>query len=221
MFKIFAAAYYFMKKTIIAPLGGELDALFVGIHEFPTEKVILIPAAGSAKQAQNAREELAKFRIPVESEELEEHTLEAMFEAIRHIKNKENSEIAINLGCASKPMGLAATAAAFVNGIGAFDVVDDRVITLPVLKFSYYDVLSDKKMKMLKTLYSEGSFDSLENLSKKISIGPSLINYHIYGNNKNPGLKELGLVEISRGDGKVKIALSTMGKLLLKEKKKK
>lgn len=209
-----------MKTIIIAPLGGKSDTLFVGIREFPTEKVILIPEEGKLKEADKVKEELEKFKIPVEIEELKDATLESMFEVINHIRAKEKGkQLAINLGPASKMMSCSAVAASFVNGIKAFDVVDENIIPLPVLKFSYYDMLSDKKMRILNLLNETESLASLEILSKKVGLGPSLINYHIYGNEKNPGLKELGLVEMSREEGKVKISLTTMGRLLLKEKK--
>ena len=52
-------------------------------------------------------------------------------------------------------------------------------------------MLSDKKMRILNLINEIKSFDSLELLSKKVGLGPSLINYHIYGNEKNPGLYPL------------------------------
>jgi len=208
-----------MKTTMIVPLGGKTETIFIGIREFPTEKIILIPQPGELKEVEKVKEELSKFKIPIEVEELKDSKLESMFEVINHIRKKEKGkQLAINLGPASKMMSCGATAAAFVNGIKAFDVPGDYILPLPILKFSYYDMLSDKKMRILSLLAKENSFKSLELLSRKVGLGPSLINYHIYGNEKNPGLKELGLVEISREDGKVKISLTTMGKLLLKDK---
>lgn len=208
-----------MKTIMIAPLGGRTETIFIGIREFPTEKVILIPEDGKLKDVEKIKADLEKFKIPVEVEELKDSKLESMFEVINHIRKKEKGkQLAINLGPASKMMSCGATAAAFVNGIKAFDVPDDEIVPLPVLKFSYYDMLSDKKMRVLTLLYEKGALDSLELLSKKVGLGPSLINYHIYGNEKNPGLKELGLVDISRENGKVKISLTTMGRLLLKDK---
>ena len=207
-----------MKTIMIAPLGGRTETIFIGIREFPTEKVILIPEAGKLREVEKIKADLEKFKIPVEVEELKDSKLESMFEVINHIRKREKGkEISINLGPASKMMSCGATAAAFVNGIKAFDVPNDEILPLPVLKFSYYDMLSDKKMRILNLLNKE-SFDSLESLSKKVGLGPSLINYHIYGNEKNPGLKELGLTDISRENGKVKISLTTMGRLLLKDK---
>lgn len=207
-----------MKTIIIAPLGGRTETIFIGIREFPTEKVILIPEIGKLKEVDKIKADLEKFKIPVEIEELKDSKLESMFEVINYIRKKEKGkQLAINLGPASKIMSCGATAAAFVNGIKAFDVLDDEILLLPVLKFSYYDMLSDKKMRILNLLNKE-ALESLELLSKKVGLGPSLINYHIYGNDKNPGLKELGLVDISRENGKVKISLTTMGKLLLKDK---
>ena len=207
-----------MKTIMIAPLGGRTETIFIGIREFPTEKVILIPEAGKLREVEKIKADLEKFKIPVEVEELKDSKLESMFEVINHIRKREKGkEISINLGPASKMMSCGATAAAFVNGIKAFDVPNDEILPLPVLKFSYYNMLSDKKMRILNLLNKE-SFDSLESLSKKVGLRPSLINYHIYGNEKNPGLKELGLTDISRENGKVKISLTTMGRLLLKDK---
>ncbi|PIN85237.1 MAG: hypothetical protein COV47_03200 [Candidatus Diapherotrites archaeon CG11_big_fil_rev_8_21_14_0_20_37_9] len=208
-----------MKTIIIAPLGGDIDTIFVGIREFSTEKIILVPGDDRTKDISKIKEALEKFKIPIEIEPLKSMTLEAMFETVNHIRQKEKGkQLAINLGPSSKLMSCAATAAAFVNGIKAFDVTGDKITPLPVLKFSYYDMLSDKKMKIIEKLRETEAIESLEILSKKTGMGPSLVNYHIYGNEKNHGLKELGLVEITRKNGKVAIALTTMGELLLKEK---
>ena len=172
------------------------------------------------KKAGDAVKVLGKLRIPTEVMEVkDENSLESVFEVFAHIKAREKGkQIIVNLGSSTGMLGCAALSAAFVNGLKAFEIMDEKLILFPILKFSYYDMLSDKKMKLLKLLYGNDCCASLEELGKKANIGPSLVNYHVYGNEKNPGLKELGLIEIERTKGKVSLTLTTLGKLLLKQK---
>jgi hypothetical protein len=44
----------------------------------------------------------------------------------------------------------------------------------------------------------------------------SLVSYHINGNLKSDGLKQLGLVDTLEKNGRVQVQLTTMGNLLLK-----
>ena len=128
-----------MKTIMIAPLGGRAETIFIGVREFPTEKVILIPEDGKLKEVEKIKADLEKFKIPVEVEELKDSKLESMFEVINHIRKREKGkQLAINLGPASKMMSCGATAAAFVNGIKAFDVSGDEILPLPVLNTELY-----------------------------------------------------------------------------------
>ncbi|MBI5072354.1 hypothetical protein HZA99_00900, partial [Candidatus Woesearchaeota archaeon] len=110
----------------------------------------------------------------------------------------------------------AATCAAFVNGIKAFDVMGADIMMLPVLKFSYYSLLNEAKKSLLKTLlqYSDGI--ALQQLAKKAKISAPLLSYHIHGTQKVDGLKQLGLVEIEEQNGKSVIQINMLGKLLMK-----
>jgi hypothetical protein len=56
----------------------------------------------------------------------------------------------------------------------------------------------------------------LEQLSKKTGTSLPLISYHINGNIKSEGLKQLGLVDTKEEKGRVSITLSLLGKMLLK-----
>jgi len=87
---------------------------------------------------------------------------------------------------------------------------------LTVLKFSYYNILTDKKMEILKLLKKPDCCSSLEELSKKSKMSLPLISYHINGNLKSDGLKELGLVDTTEEKGRIAVKLSTLGKLLVK-----
>ena len=70
-------------------------------------------------------------------------------------------------------------------------------------------------MQILKLLYGQSTF-SLDELSKRTGMSLPLISYHINGNLKSEGLKDLGLVETTEHKGKVNISLSVLGKMLIR-----
>ncbi|MBI2145525.1 winged helix-turn-helix transcriptional regulator, partial [Candidatus Woesearchaeota archaeon] len=103
----------------------------------------------------------------------------------------------------------------FVNGLRAFGVEQDRVMLLPILKFSYYKLLTDKKLNILKLLYAKGAM-APDEIGRELRMSPPLISYHINGNNKAEGLKQLGLLEAIQEKGKIVIKLTMLGRLLVK-----
>lgn len=207
-----------MKHIIIAPVGDNINALFIGIKEFSTELVILLSPKERLNSAKYAKNELEKFQIPCQIIEIKGDIWEEMFVKIAEIKEQQkNKPILINTATGDKTSTCAATSAAFVNGLKAFSVENNQVMLLPVLKFSYYKLLTEKKLKILEILAKDSTCcSSLEELSKKTGMSLPLISYHINGNLKSEGLKELGLVDIEEQRGKIKINLSMLGKLLIK-----
>ena len=208
-----------MKNIIIAPVGDRMEDLFVGIREFPTERVILVADPSKIGEAEKSKQELDKFKIPTQIKKLnsEGHIWEKTFEAISEIKRIEkDNPLLINVSTGDRDTRCAATSAAFVNGIKAFAVDGNQAMLLPVLKFSYYKILTDKKLEILKVINENDCCASLEQLSKKTKMSLPLISYHINGALKSEGLKELGLVETVEKKGKVEITLSLMGRLLIK-----
>ena len=205
------------KKVVIAPVGDNMDDLYVGIKEFPTERVILITPEDKIDEAKKVQEELKKFKIPVQIAEIKGNVWEAMFQKIAEIKAIEkDKDIIINTATGDKVSTCAATSAAFVNGLKAMSVTDGMAMMLPVLKFSYYNMLTDKKMAILKLLKKPDCCSSLEELSKKTKMSLPLISYHINGNLKSEGLKDMGLVDTEEEKGKIAVKLSTLGRLLIK-----
>ena len=88
---------------------------------------------------------------------------------------------------------------------------------LPILKFNYYKLLTDRKMAILQMLFDEPACcSSLEKLSKKLKMSLPLVSYHINGSRKSEGLKEMGLIETLDKKGRTEIGLSVMGKLLVR-----
>jgi len=208
-----------MKHIVIAPVGDHMEDLFVGIREFPTERIILIADQSRKEDAEKARLDLEKFKIPSQIKMLksEGHIWEKTFEAISEISRIEkDNPLLINVSTGDRNTRCAATSAAFVNGLKAFSVEDSEAMLLPILKFSYYKILTDKKLEILKTVNNKDCCASLEELSKKTGMSLPLISYHINGTLKSEGLKELGLVETIERKGRVEINLSMMGRLLIK-----
>lgn len=123
----------------------------------------------------------------------------------------------INISSGDPSMQCAATSAAFVNGIKAFAVENGEPMLLPVLKFSYYTQLTEKKMHILRLLYDDPTgYMDLEQVSRKLKMSLPLLSYHLNGNLKSEGLREHGLVETTETKGKIAVSLTMLGKLLIK-----
>lgn len=210
-----------MGKVIVAPVGEHIDALFQGLKEFPTERIILITPEDKVDLAEDAKKQLEKFKMQVTIKTIkaegESGIWEEMFETISKIrKNEPEADLLVNVTTGDTTTNCAATSAAFVNGLKAFSVGEKGVMLLPVLKFSYYKLLTDKKMEILKVLNQPGCCLSLEELSKRAKMSLPLTSYHVNGTLKSEGLKELGLVDTTERNGRIEIHLSMLGRLLIK-----
>ncbi|HLC96817.1 MAG TPA: winged helix-turn-helix domain-containing protein [Candidatus Nanoarchaeia archaeon] len=208
-----------MKYVLIAPCGDDLGPLFIGLREFPTEKIYLLCPEGREAAAEKAKKELDRFKIPVYVKILKGNVWEATFKAVAEIKNIEkDKELIVNVSAGdAHSCRCAACSASFVNGLRAFEIENNELQLLPILKFSYYKVIQDKKMDILSVLFKDRTCcASLEELSKKTKMSLPLISYHINGNLKSEGLKQLGLVETKEEKGRVSVTLTTMGRLLVK-----
>ena len=206
------------KKIMVGAVGENSQAIFLGIREFPTEKVVLIAEKNQEAEASKLQEDLKKIQIPSRVEYIGKPLWEEMFRVLSDIKKvEENQDILINVSSGTQVESCALTSAAFVNGLKAIAVEKNEVVLLPVLKFSYYKILTNKKMDILKYIYNDAECcASLEELSKKTNMSLPLVSYHINGNLKSEGLKELGLVETMESNGRVGIGLTTMGRMLIK-----
>ena len=205
-----------VKNIIVAPVGDNMDALFVGLREFPTEKVILITPEDRINEAENTIRDLDRFKIPVHMIKIKGNLWEEMFKKIAEIsKGGKEKNIIVNTATGDRMTTCAATSAAFVNGVKAFSVQNGMTMLLPVLKFSYYKMITDKKMEILGELKKPDCCVSLNELSKKTKMSLPLISYHINGNLKSEGLKEMGLIDVKEQKGRMEIGLSTLGRMLM------
>jgi DNA-binding transcriptional ArsR family regulator len=205
-----------MAYTLVAPVGEDLENLYVGIREFPIRKVVLLTPEEKRAMAEESRRDLERLRIPVEIVYIRGNLFEEIFRAIGEIRREVGEEgLLVNVATGDKISGCAALSAAFVNGLKAFGVVKGDPMLLPVLKFSYYRLISDKKMRILKVLQERGP-STLEEVISAVGMSPSLVSYHVHGSQKSEGLLKLGLVRFSEEGGKKRVGLTTLGVLLVR-----
>lgn len=201
----------------VAPVGDNLDALFVGIREFPTKKIVLLAPGEKMTDARALEERLKPFRLPVTIIELRGNMIEAMFDVLASLKKSEGNDesIVVNVATGDRMSTCAALSASYVNGVKAFSVVEDKILMLPILKFSFSKMIAEKKLEILRAL-SDGLL-SFEELSKRVKVSSPLLSYHLNGDRETDGLIEIGLVEYLEEEKKgKKVSLSTMGRLFFK-----
>lgn len=129
----------------------------------------------------------------------------------------------MNVSCGDKLINCAALYAAYLNGIKTFtsDHNQSELVFLPVLRYNYGELLSDIKIKILKSINSKGGFvSSMEELEEISGHRKAPLSYHIQGGKENVGLVQLGLVEIVKNvEGKTVISITKLGKLIIKGRK--
>jgi DNA-binding transcriptional ArsR family regulator len=201
----------------VAPVGDNLDAIFVGIREFPTKKIVLLAPTDKMADASALEEKLKPFRVPVTIIQIKGNMIETMFDVLASLKKSEGDDdsIIVNVATGDRMSTCAALSASYVNGVKAFSVMEDKILALPFLKFSFNKMIAEKKLEILRSL-ADGAL-SFEELSKKVKVSSPLLSYHLNGDRETEGLIEIGLVEYLNGEEKgKKIALSSMGRLFFK-----
>ncbi|HLC72744.1 MAG TPA: hypothetical protein VJH37_04120 [Candidatus Nanoarchaeia archaeon] len=205
-----------MSFTVIAPLYEHSKAIYIGIKEFPTNKLSLLCPLRKKRASEKIRRDLQKFRIPVDIHFIRGPLWEELFRLISFLSKDKQQDILVNVGAGDRTSRCAALSAAFVNGLKTFDVVDDTTMMLPVLKFSYYHLLTKKKLLLLRHLLAAEDYTLFfEDLGKKAKMGSSLLSYHLHGTYKTEGLEQLGLISLKKQQDRLIIHLTTLGKLLI------
>lgn len=200
-------------------LGPDPEPVIQGIRQVGAQQVTFIGAADQRATYEKVRDAMAGESVKTEFVAIEGDALLATIRTIQRITGEAGDafdDVLVNLGSADRGMTCAGLSAAFVAGVKAFDVVDGEVLFLPVLKFSFRDVVSDAKIGILQALEElGGSTDRLKTLARSAGLQDSLVSYHIRGGREGRGLEDLGLVDVSRGTrGALTIELTPMGELL-------
>lgn len=210
-----------LKTLQIALLGGNEDAVLVGLRNFPAHRLTLISLSDFIDQANRLAQKLGEtLKLDVDVVQIKDPGILTMLDAVGQILRNESEnfqDFLINVGSASKHVTCAGVTAAFVHGIKAFDVMGDQPVVLPVMKFSYTQAVTEPKMEILRAIErSGGDVESLVRLSVLSNYGKPLLSYHINGSEESRGLEDLGLVEVERGKrGRLRVKLTALGRVLL------
>jgi len=206
-----------LKYNIVAPVGDNLESIFAAVREFPTEGVYLISNGKRKDKITDFRAVADRLKIAVRVLELKGNLLEGMFKIFAQIKSAVNEDsLLVDVSSGDNLDNCAALSASYVNGLKAFAVIDDRLMTLPVLKFSYYRILPERKLAILRFLKNQPDCcSSLEDLAQRTGMSLPLCSYHINGTAKVEGLVTQGLVEIHVGPrGRAQVMLTEMGRMI-------
>jgi len=214
-----------MKTLQIATFGSDgQDGIALGIRSFSVHKLALICFNSDKNRAEDfAKKIKSVLGVPititiVTKDNVVRDTMESGNE-ILNLHAKEFEQVLLNVSSGDKLIGCAALSAAFINGIQAFGMDDTHTVPLlmPVLKLSYNEIISEAKIKILKSINTAGGvIQSLEQLEQISGYGKPLLSYHVQGAKDSKGLADLGLVQVEKGDrGKISARLTTLGKLLV------
>ena len=214
-----------MKTLQIATFGSDgQDGIALGIRSFSVHKLALICFDSDKNRAEDfAKKIKSVLGIPititiVTKENVVRDTMESVND-ILNLHAKEYDQVLLNVSSGDKLIGCAALSAAFINGIQAFGMDDTHTVPLlmPVLKLSYNEIISEAKIKILKSINTAGGVvESLDQLEQISGYGKPLLSYHVQGAKDSKGLADLGLVEVEKGDrGKISAKLTTLGQLLV------
>ena len=208
-----------MKNVVIGIVGNDGDVsemLFKGFKKFYPDKIELLIKENATSNAKKIIKNLEQFGIEINTSKVsKEAHLEEIFLSIKQIaENYSSHKLVINVETDYETSCLALSSA-FVNGIQAIGILNDKIIAYPIMKFSYYNAINEKKLELLKIINKKQTINSMEQLSKLAKMSLPLIAYHLKGNKDSQGLIEMNLVETDRVDGKLQISLTDLGKLIV------
>lgn len=194
-----------------------MESIYTTVREFPTEKIYMLSTGKHREKLDELRAVADKLKIEVQVIDIKGGLLEGMFKTFAQMKTAVNQDsLLVNVSSGDNLENCAALSASYVNGLKAMAVMDDKLIMLPILKFSYYRLLPERKLAILKFLMNQPDCcSSLEDLAEKTKMSLPLVSYHVNGNSKAEGLITMGLVETHLGPrGKTQVLLSELGKLI-------
>ena len=206
-----------MKYNVVAPLGEGLESIYSVVREFPTEKIYLLSRGKHRDKIDELKAVADKLKISVQVIDIKGGLLEGMFKTFAQLKSAVNEDsLLVNVSSGDNLENCAALSASYVNGLKALAVIDDKLMMLPVLKFSYYRLLPERKLAVLKFLKTQPDCcSSLEDLAERTKMSLPLVSYHVNGNSKAEGLIKMGLVQTHIGPrGKTQVMLSELGRLI-------
>ena len=206
---------------MIATVGEDTDAVLVGVRDYPVQKLILMHTSIFEAEARSIAAKVGAIHVEVELRPIQDDAV--LMDTLRQVaeihatQGMNHPDIVVNVSSGDKMQTCSALSAAFVHGVPAIGVAGDSPFALPVLKFSYAELISDAKYRILEALQAMGGHaDGLNALAETSRTEKSLLSYHLRTTREGKGLEEMGLVSIERGTfGRLGITLTEMGSLIL------
>ncbi|PIZ55475.1 hypothetical protein COY28_01910, partial [Candidatus Woesearchaeota archaeon CG_4_10_14_0_2_um_filter_57_5] len=178
-----------MGYTIIAPFEQDAKALLLGLKEFSIGRVILLVPKGRMQDARKAARMVEGHAVTVEIKDMGSDLVDDMFRLFSTILSRKDPDLfLVNIAAGSLSSASAALSAAFAHGLRAFGKEGKELVMYPVLNLSYYEELSDTKMRILRVL-SRHAWLPLQEIAKRLGLSISLLSYHLNGNTSYKGLE--------------------------------
>ena len=201
----------------MAPLGEDLESIYAAVREFPTEKIYLLSTGKHRAKLDELKAVVEKLKIGVQVIDIKGGLLEGMFKVFAQMKTAvDQDSLLVNVSSGDNLENCAALSASYVNGLKAIAIMNEKLMMLPELKISYYRLLPERKLAILKFLKDQPDCcSSLEDLAARTKMSLPLVSYHVNGNAKAEGLITMGLAGTHVGPrGKTQVMLTELGKLI-------
>ncbi|MDP2717362.1 MAG: hypothetical protein Q8P02_01325 [Candidatus Micrarchaeota archaeon] len=206
-----------METVLACVIGSDHDALDVlrrSLFDFPAGRVALLCAAPFAPKAEKIKASLMRDRIAADLVLLDGLSFEDLFSAVARIRDafaEKKLLLSVDTDNATSCIMLSA---AFVNGVQAIGLVHGCMVAYPIMRFSYQNALSERKVRLLCFLVANNGADTLESISAALGMSLPLVTYHVHGTPEKPGLEKLGLVTTSKSKGRVRVTPTQLGRLI-------
>lgn len=209
-----------MATLQIATVGSDEAPVLLGLRDYPVAKVYLLHHPETARKAQDLREKLKGLMIDGVVREVEPDTITGTLRVVGEIvaaESKRFDHIVANIAGGSPLCGCSLLMAAFVHGIEAIHIIDGKSVKMPVLRFSYTQLIGDEKFRILDAIEAAGgAAASLDGLAQATGMSKAAVARHLKNARDPPGLEDLGVVEIQRSAaGLSAIRVTASGKMLL------
>lgn len=209
-----------MRVLQIATVGEDIEPILVGVRELPVSKLVLLTTSDEGDAVKELRSRLSGLNLPTEVHTIRGDPILGVMQRVSEIVQEEGfryDDVFLNVSSGSKMLSCAGISAAFVNGVKAIGATSQGIFHLPVLKFSYSELISDAKLRILRALRDMGgTAESLSALGAAANVDKSLLSYHIRGGRDSKGLEALGLVHVDRLQyGKLLLRLTDLGRIVL------
>ncbi len=189
--------------------------------EYKVEKLLLITSKEFEDKAKEVQEKVGYFNITTDIVYINPfHStsyVEIVNEVFKYIKNQDGKfELFFNITGGTNLMSSAAlTAAQFIGG-SAYYVIKgkqkDEFISVPIVKVSLKDSMTEKQKKILDIIYREikksGKIKNLNKFSEDYGLYKQKLRFYIQQ------FEKLNLIKIDRSDREHSLELTETGELI-------